>query len=216
MISNNQTIEIVSAQNRNESIINNSNYQQEKNTLSNTNHTQVNQIKELHTNNPCSQSNIQAEFNTQGTCFNKQEGEIHILKITGGKGPYITEVINNDNSTIDRTHLKHGTYILKITDQNNCTKIYESIVIESINCKEEYVFNPSIGETWNMPVYSSNGQIQIVSKNGTVLYKNTLLANEEYTWNGVTQTGNIEYGLHSFIIQYKDGYTLNGTITIVE
>lgn len=184
--------------------------------LTQSNHSQINNTNKIASVNPCDQTNIQVEYTTHGTCFNKQEGEIRILKITGGESPYITHVYNDQHKEFDRTNLKHGNYSLHIIDQNNCNKVYNHINIEALNCKLEYVFNPTIGEIWNIPIYSSAGQLQIVNQNGVVVYKNTLQANEQEMWNGTSLNGNIEHGLHSFIIQYKDGHVLQGTITIVE
>jgi hypothetical protein len=165
---------------------------------------------------PCAQSNLQVEYKTYGTCFNSNEGEVKINKITGGEAPYITHLYDAQHKETSLLHLKTGYYSLQVLDQNNCTITYKDIHIVSKACTEEYVINPSIGENWQIPIHHSSGELQIMHQNGNLLYKKFLAANEQELWNGVAMNGKIEVGLHSFIIQYKDGNVIQGTITIVE
>lgn len=87
--------------------------------------------------NLCEKVKIIPVFKTFAACDRKEDGQIRVLKTTGGTAPYIYILDNKTyySSTLD--NLSWGTYTLHIEDKNNCLSNNFEIEIAKENCPDE-------------------------------------------------------------------------------
>ena len=165
--------------------------------------------------NPC---NINAKIQSSPSCVNESTGTILIGGVTGGTAPY--EVYLMELSASARrggySYLKSGTYTIRITDANQCVKLFSTEIAEK-NCrKTSYVFAPEKGETWKISGTNNDDfTITILNMAGTQIYKSHVMQGE-FEWQGVGQQGEyLSAGLYIYIIEYTNGQKENGQVTIV-
>lgn len=134
-------------------------------------------------------------------CNGGNEGEV-TMSVNGGVAPY-TYTWNNGATTKDLQNIKAGSYDLKVTDANGCSKSISSTVLEppSLNKSIDAVKHISCtGE--------SNGAVNLSVSGGTVPYS--------YQWsNGATSQDllNVTAGTYSVII--KEGNGCESTLDVV-
>ncbi|HTF81352.1 MAG TPA: hypothetical protein VL947_06500 [Cytophagales bacterium] len=81
---------------------------------------------------------------------------------------------------------------------------------------EEYLFNPSLGQPWTIPLDDEpNASLLIMEKTGTPIYTVQIFDGQPSTWDGRSSTGaEVFMGSYPFIITYKSGKVRQGYITI--
>lgn len=165
---------------------------------------------------PCDTTTITIKSTSIATCKGKEEGEIVINGISGGKAPYQKTLLSFSGEEVySYANLKSGKYTLSIKDRNSCTTDV-SVVIKEKNCPINDHFNPSMGQVWEIPSSEKNGKITIFTRNGSVVYEQQLYADEPSTWDGYGNNGSMPAGYYIFVIEYRDGDQLKGSITISE
>ncbi len=145
------------------------------------------------------------------SCFGTNDGEI-TLDVSGGSGGYTYLWTNNYNSTTltskNISSLRPGTYYLRVTDSNSCTK-NDSVVItepELLQIKDSLVHILCKG--------TSTGKINIEVLGGT----------KEYSFDWDTPLGkfdtqnliNIPAGTYSLTVTDKNGCTAEDVFVLKE
>ena len=166
--------------------------------------------------NPCSNIFIQATVKAIPTCSHEVTGTILVNNILGGTKPYIVEITNSHKESVVNGALEAGTYHVSIIDANTCEKMYSSVQITEKECPIDYSFNPFIGEKWAIESYKAAGQLEIYNKGGVLQYQEHLDANSSNEWTGVGLNSQILPGYYIFVINYADGTTQKGSVTIVQ
>lgn len=124
------------------------------------------------------------------------------LSVNGGVSPYSYDWSNGDQ-TEDITDLGPGTYTVTITDDNGCTLIHSSNVIE---------LNPIVVSTLVANVLcngDSNGSIDLTIEGGTIPY--------EFLWSDSSSNEDIwdlSTGSYSILITDANGCTYDDTIFV--
>lgn len=164
---------------------------------------------------PCAGVHIAVKYETEAACPDKQEGAIRILQVKGGQAPYSYAVSGPDARQEDMHALAAGMYTLKVEDAHQCKKVIDSLKIPVKQCFEEDSFNPYTGEKWKVPAYKARGNIVIRDQNGSIYLQKTLAAGRSWPWDGKGSNGRIKSGYYLYEINYHDGTTKRGSITII-
>ncbi len=172
---------------------------------------------------PCSGSAIKAKAIAIETCLGENNGTLRIQyqSVKGGKSPYRYSLDGKEFSSNGVfTHLAAGTYTLHILDQNNCTaELNEKI--ESKRCiglREPISFSPGRGDYCRITNEQKTGaELKIYNRAGIVLTTAHLEPGQIFEWEGKSTTGeNLTMGSYLYTMQYENGTTEQGTITIVQ
>ncbi|MBC7389082.1 MAG: gliding motility-associated C-terminal domain-containing protein [Opitutaceae bacterium] len=80
---------------------------------------------------------------------------------------------------------------------------------------KNYVFEPN-NETWEAPIDSEkSGKISIFDRSGKMMYRREFTKMEKLVWEGNSSDGGtLPPSVYVFLIEYSDGTTNQGTITI--
>jgi hypothetical protein len=164
---------------------------------------------------PCKLVQLTAHISTQATCSNKQEGIISISQVKGGEIPYKTSILNEEHQVMNlSTSLSAGTYTVMIADARGCVQKFEKISVRTKPCNHDASFNPFMGESWEIPVSSQNGTLRIHDVNGALYFEKEVRAHDKESWSGQSLHGEQKSGYFPFEIQYQDGSSIRGTITL--
>ncbi len=124
------------------------------------------------------------------SCFLGSDGSITATAI-GGTAPYVYETNGDINTDGIFTGLQEGTYIITITDSNNCTVDCNAITLtqaEQLTC--------SVISTSNTSCEENNGSIVVEALGGTPPYA--------YTTGSITNTdgifSNLSAGIYNILI----------------
>lgn len=170
---------------------------------------------------PCDNTTITANIETSPTCIGEANGNIAInsSSIKGGLSPYIFKLNNTDYQSVSYfDELKEGQYQLTIKDKNGCILVLNENV-ESKKCFKElnFSFNPQLGESWTyQPEINSAYLVKVISSNGQIVWQTNNQAEQEINWQAISNTGqDISSGMYVYEINFANGQTLHGTITIL-
>ena len=168
----------------------------------------------------CSKIRIRAEFITRESCNNKPTGSFVIDRqsLSGGRPPYSFSL--NRIAFLDTAifaGLYPGNYPVYVKDGDNCILLLGTALIGSVDCTYQAVFAPLKGETWLIPSDpGSDGTIRIISKAGMLVYSLDMKAGETHAWTGETISGQqLPMGVYQFEIEYSNGNSFTGNVTIV-
>jgi gliding motility-associated-like protein len=80
---------------------------------------------------------------------------------------------------------------------------------------ESYVFEPN-RETWEVPTHTEkSGKLSIFDKNGHAVYRREFSKMEKITWDGTALTGGmLASTMYVYLLEYSDGTTQQGTVTL--
>ncbi len=168
----------------------------------------------------CGAIKLYATINTEAACKNEPTGSLTIKNTRGGTPPYRYSINEGRNFYADNTfgNLVGGTYHIIIKDANNCITIKENVLISEKNCFDQYSekFAPDYGEKWEIPIEPGlTGTIKIYNKYGSMVFVSVVRNGDQ--WDGKDRDGkDLPMGEYLFFIEYKDGYSFNGTVTIVK
>ncbi|WMJ72033.1 gliding motility-associated C-terminal domain-containing protein [Cytophagaceae bacterium ABcell3] len=164
---------------------------------------------------PCDTANIQASLNTKNACENEENGQIRVSEIKGGHDPYEIKVFDDSGEEVaSYSSLPNGNYKVVISDGENCSKTFNTKVKATL-CSKDYAFNPYFGEEWEIPTRDQYGVLQIFNNQGLTVYQKNIPANNQLSWDGTSERGNLKEGYYIFTIKYDDGKTLKGSVTIL-
>jgi len=164
---------------------------------------------------PCKNAAITISTTIKESCYGQENGYLQIVSIEGGTEPYQKTLQNSVNEDVSNyTQLASGKYKLSITDKNGCKKT-QSFVVENRFCEIDDSFNPSLGETWNIPSFTEIGILTIRNSAGNIVFEKEIPASETLIWDGKNKNGEIETGYLLFFIQYKSGSKQKGSVTLV-
>lgn len=166
---------------------------------------------------PCFNTNIIANVSANSACSGEEDGAILVNGFKGGHSPYNVLVYDNHNELKSAPlSLSAGTYNVEIKDSKGCIKKYEQIVVPKKDCPKDFHFNPFIGQTWSIPVGTQDGKLVIHNDRGAVAFEKDIHAGAEEHWSGESKNGEINSGFYIFVIKYKDGSQLQGSVSIVK
>jgi hypothetical protein len=170
----------------------------------------------LQKSDPCQGVQIQAQISTKGTCTKQENGVINIQHISGGKPPYTTYVIDAEgNKSNDFKGFGIGEYTVLILDGLNCTQKFPHINVPSIQCNEDFSFNPFIGEHWELPPFPQNADLKIYDRTSGLYFEKTFRDGDQLQWDGHSNKGELKSGYFIFEIVFADGTRKNGSVTII-
>ncbi|MFK7982862.1 MAG: T9SS type A sorting domain-containing protein [Saprospiraceae bacterium] len=121
------------------------------------------------------------DFNNELACFGDEQGAYFITP-TGGNTPYQYAWSNGD-TTQDVTNLGVGSYVLTITDANNCAWSSGELFPEILAPSTPFLTTANF-VTDSLCVGDDRGQIDLSATGGTSPYK--------YEWNNGATTANIQ------------------------
>lgn len=165
---------------------------------------------------PCKWVTLSADISATPTCHGKSEGLVRISRIKGGTLPYKTTLLDEKNQEVTTTSLSKGVYAIVITDAKGCSQRFEKISIGSKACSENIVFNPTLGETWEIPSSEQDGVLKVYDNAGSLYFWKEIQAFDKEHWSGRASNGEQKQGYFLYEIQYKDGSSAQGSITLVK
>jgi len=163
-------------------------------------------------------------ISTPETCAGKGDAQIELI-IDGAYPPYIILWNNGETGNL-LLNLSPGTYLIEVTDSNNCKKTAQETIIMATNeCFTSHVYIPNIfspnSDGQNDVLYVRGDGIQqleliIYNRWGEIVFKST---DQAKGWDGTYKGAKVEAGAYSYILkaEFSGNVTkkLNGTITVV-
>ena len=179
--------------------------------------TKIKNIQKL----PKKKCRLSVNIDLLPSCNDKNTGSLRFIEISikNGTPPYSFSIdsVNYSNELI-YNNLSGGVYYPVIKDYAGCIKYLGAKFIPTENCSAtEYVFAPSNGEVWNIPVpFDKSGVVKIFSKNGVKVYECLFEAGYSLKWNGKRTDGSdLLMGAYYFTIECNDGEKIKGLVTII-
>lgn len=167
--------------------------------------------------NECKGTVLTAQIGVINTCINESEGQIRVTGIIGGTKPYAVKIFNqNTNEEYYATGLASGSYKVVLLDVNGCVAEYPNVTIGSYNCIKEEVFNPLLGEAWQVANSTFDASLIVYNNKGIEVYNYQIPAKIDFTWDGKQKNGDIESGVFVYLLKYSDGSQKQGSITILK
>lgn len=139
------------------------------------------------------------QVTTDISCFGANDGEINVTT-TGGTGN-ITYAWNTSVSTEDLNALSGGTYLLTITDANNCSFTISATVNEPAQL--------TLSETHNNVLCNggNDGSIQVTSTGGT----------PPYAYNSLPTIGNnLTAGTYAVTVTDQNSCSVTASVVVTE
>lgn len=163
------------------------------------------------------------EVEVTASCIHTASGSlfVNLQSLEGGFPPYSVS-INSGTSfseSGDFQLLPAGTYRLIFQDSQG-TISHTSVVIPEKNCVTDTpaVFNPSNGETWQVPVESNfSGRFRVFDRSGNLRVDRVLNSNYSYLWDGtgknqvILPMGNYRY----IILDASQKMVKKGNVTLI-
>ncbi|MBY0424100.1 MAG: hypothetical protein K2Q22_00555, partial [Cytophagales bacterium] len=135
----------------------------------------------------------------------------------GGHAPYTSVAVDESGHrhTLN-SGLAKGNYVVHLVDSKGCVRDYPHVTVREINCREDFHFNPFIGELWELPSNGHTADFRVFERSSGLYYERSFQATEQLQWNGQSNKGDIKEGYFVFEIIYSDGSRKNGSITVVK
>ena len=169
----------------------------------------------------CENVLISAETVSSESCEGDSTGRIEILLYTvkGGEEPYVFSLNEEYQAANIFEHLLPGKYDVKIKDKNGCITLKKDIAVKTKSCVKSgsFSFNPYYGELWKFPAGDyQNFKVRITNKEGTEIYRMDVKGGSPAEWNGTSSEGGpLPSGTYFYMIEYPDGKTDQGYISII-
>lgn len=154
------------------------------------------------------------------TCSATDNGMID-LQVSGGSAPYSFQWTKNNvtfSSSEDVSNIGAGTYVVKVTDANNCV-----VKTETYNIKKPTALNLNlISQTSQLCYGSAQGSIVISATGGTPILLSSGALDYNYAWtgpNGFVSTNknlnNLVAGTYKLVVSDASGCNQNLSVTIL-
>jgi hypothetical protein len=171
----------------------------------------------------CGNVLISAEAVSSESCEGDSTGRIEILLYTvkGGQEPYVFSLKDEEYQAANIfEHLLPGRYDVKIKDRNGCITLKKDIAVKTKSClrSESFSFNPYYGELWKFPAGDyQNFRVRISNKEGTEVYRMEVKGGSPSEWNGTSSEGGaLPSGTYFYVIEFPDGKTNQGSVSILQ
>ena len=162
----------------------------------------------------CSIKKWKISVETSSTCSGKKEGAILIFDRE--KHEYSIDEGQHFATKKEYNTLAQGTYHLIAKDADGC-EYKTTVEVKSKTCKimDEIVFNPTLGN-WIVPSKdNSDVEVTILDKSGQLVWKKGF-SFQQSEWDGKNNQGQlVEIGLYGFRIQYSNGDSKEGYISVM-
>ncbi|WP_395054952.1 PKD domain-containing protein [Flavobacterium sp.] len=164
---------------------------------------------------------LTTDVNNNITCFGNNNGAISI-SVTGGTGTYFyvwTKNGTNFATTEDITNLSPATYIVSVSDDNNCPPKTLTFTIT-----EPPILSVNLVSQTNVDCYGfATGAITISTTGGTPLETSPGIFNYTYSWTGAngyaSSSQNLTIliaGTYNLVVTDNLGCTKNLSVTITQ
>lgn len=163
----------------------------------------------------CSAIKLTSEINVENTCIGKNEGKVHLNKVSGGSSPYSFSL---DSLSFSQTSsfegLSLGQYVLYIKDSNGCTFRKPFDILEKDCRKNDFAFSPETGQKFVFPLFEGeSGFIKIMSETGEIMHQAAIQYGS--TWDGISIKGKVApVNSYPYIIRLNNGRVIDGTVTV--
>ena len=177
-------------------------------TTKESNSTSQNAMNDL-----CEGVDVTATFNMESTCSGKTQGSIALKHVNGGVAPY-SYILSNGQESKNGTfsNLPQGTYSVYVADANACGTMVDGLVITSKSCKIDLYLDLASGKGATFPAYEKAGELAIFDKQGQLKEQKKIAAGQQLEW---TNTTSLPAGYYLFTIEYEDGNSQSGSLTIM-
>ena len=170
---------------------------------------------------PCDKISTEIKVAVTQSCENDKNGKLKIESHNiqskeieyslDGEKYYKTSVFDN---------LSAGMYHIFLKDKDGCIfedKEWHEIVTKKCDQENEFIFHPSAQGNWFFPSHGTpNFIITILDKSGTVVFKTKSIAGVPNSWDAIGNSGvPVMPGLYLYLIEYDNGSTDKGYITII-
>jgi hypothetical protein len=157
----------------------------------------------------------------EAACPGEASGKVifNTAAIKGGQGPYHIALEKKSKTSISESFygLDAGDHLFFISDDRGCTEAFNIIVPERPCGQNKFTLNTTAGETWHIPAVKDEFTITINDRSGRVVYKHKSAEIYQLEWNGTDlSSGFLDPGLYIYLIEYTDGKTESGQISIVK
>lgn len=162
---------------------------------------------------------VQLEY-TEIECANGEGIDI-LTNISGGTFPYTYEW---DNGTLeaDLFEVSEGTYILEVSDFNNCTASDTAFVLTSTDCLQIPTgITPNgdgVNDVWRLRKIEDypESMVQIFDDQGALLYSVNSYDNEN-AWDGTFNGNPLPAGIYYYFVQLSpDDSPMTGALSIIK
>jgi hypothetical protein len=165
---------------------------------------------------PCANTNIEAYVSTEKACLGDQNGSIQVSGFKGGQQPYQFKVLDESNQAVAATRLGVGIYTVLVTDSRHCTRVMEGVMVKEADCRKDFELNLGNGEVLELDVVSKSATFVVYDKGGNKYFYKEFGKGEKILWNGASSHGEMQGGYFQFQINYQDGETRTGSVTVVK
>ncbi len=168
----------------------------------------------------CNSVYITGEARITEACYGSADGRIKIDQgsLQGGKAPYRYSLDNKEYRKDNVfSGLSAGNYTIYVQDKNSCISKLTEVEVKSRACKSDQAFDPD-KEQWSVPIEKGlSGQLVVFNNKGNAVYKSNFEAGGNVVWNGKTTTGaDLPAGNYGFDVQYSNGTSRGGTVTLLK
>ena len=162
----------------------------------------------------CSIKKWSVNIETSPTCSLKREGYILIFDIE--KLEYSIDNGQHFGRIKEYNSLAQGKYLLIAKDLNGC-EYKTTAEVNSKICKtmDDIVFNPTLGNWKVMTKDNLETEVEVHDKSGRLVWKRNSNSDQP-EWDGKNNQGQlVEIGMYGFRIQYSDGDSNEGYISVM-
>ena len=164
----------------------------------------------------CEGITITFNLNALPSCEGESTGSIALSTIRGGKAPFEYRTTNEDLKNTGMSSIPAGVYAVEVTDSKGCSGT-KYVMVEEKECKEklQLLFRTDIQERVIIPVKPLGGSLKLRDQNENIVFDASLPKGEsEFPFDGYTSKGKLKQGVYLIEIQYIDGQTTQGYLTI--
>jgi gliding motility-associated-like protein len=161
---------------------------------------------------PCKDLKADVSIDKEEPCLFGNTGFVD-LNADGGTSPYIYRLNGKAKEDGFFEELNQGTYLIKITDANNCTLTEEKVTLKNKRCQElPIAFNPDQDE-WTYETNGENVELKIMSRFGKEVFKTE---GDSPYWDGRNNLGDEVKTYDYIFIISMDGQIIDkGNVTLV-
>jgi uncharacterized protein involved in high-affinity Fe2+ transport len=162
----------------------------------------------------CAAVHVKADIHAVASCVGGNTGSISVSNFKGGKAPYRFSLTDEKGNALEPNHLASGGYQLLLFDADGCSSNTEKVEVQEKPCRKDVAFNPFVGEVWHLPVSETAGMLKIMDSGGNIHYQAKIEAGANEEWSGMSAKGEMKAGYYLYSIEYENGKTQQGSVTV--
>lgn len=168
------------------------------------------------TQNLCDNVQINVDYKAVAACSAKNDGEINLVKVTGGEEPYSFKLNTQSYDHRSIKNLPAGIYSLVVSDRNSCVSKSIQIELPEEDCPQEsdLVYSLSKDNEVNIPLQVKD-VLKIVDSRGSIVVQVQGTA-QQFVFNSSNVNGySLQEGLYVLWITKANGKNLKYEITVL-